>query len=119
LTPGWNSKFIPSPVIRVFLVWKKSGRNFLPRQPPLSLHSIREPSNRFCVRLAVIDFVRRAKARNPNLLYLCDPVMGDADLGFYAAMGAARPRQDSQSAFQYLASCCWLTLLHETARIWR
>jgi pyridoxine kinase len=31
----------------------------------------------------VIDFVRRAKARNPNLLYLCDPVMGDADLGFY------------------------------------
>ena len=32
---------------------------------------------------AVIDFVRRAKARNPNLLYLCDPVMGDADLGFY------------------------------------
>jgi pyridoxine kinase len=32
---------------------------------------------------AVIDFVRRAKARNPNLLYLCDPVMGDAGLGFY------------------------------------
>ncbi|MCI0466932.1 MAG: pyridoxal kinase PdxY [Beijerinckiaceae bacterium] len=31
----------------------------------------------------VIDFVRRAKARNPKLLYLCDPVMGDADLGFY------------------------------------
>ncbi|MCI0735477.1 MAG: pyridoxal kinase PdxY [Beijerinckiaceae bacterium] len=33
---------------------------------------------------AVIDFVRRAKAQNPKLLYLCDPVMGDADLGFYA-----------------------------------
>jgi pyridoxine kinase len=32
---------------------------------------------------AVIDFVRRAKARNPKLLYLCDPVMGDADSGFY------------------------------------
>jgi pyridoxine kinase len=35
------------------------------------------------IAAAVIDFVRRAKARNPNLLYLCDPVMGDADLGFY------------------------------------
>jgi pyridoxine kinase len=36
------------------------------------------------IAAAVIDFVRRAKARNPRLLYLCDPVMGDADLGFYA-----------------------------------
>jgi pyridoxine kinase len=35
------------------------------------------------IAAAVIDFVRRAKARNPNLLYLCDPVMGDADPGFY------------------------------------
>ncbi|MGH6823122.1 MAG: pyridoxal kinase PdxY [Methylocella sp.] len=35
------------------------------------------------IAAAVIDFVRRAKERNPNLLYLCDPVMGDADLGFY------------------------------------
>ncbi|MGH6836489.1 MAG: pyridoxal kinase PdxY [Methylocella sp.] len=35
------------------------------------------------IAAAVIDFVRQAKARNPNLLYLCDPVMGDADLGFY------------------------------------
>ena len=31
-----------------------------------------------------VDFVRRAKARNPKLLYLCDPVMGDADPGFYS-----------------------------------
>lgn len=31
----------------------------------------------------VLDFVRRAKARNPGLLYLCDPVMGDAGPGFY------------------------------------
>jgi pyridoxine kinase len=31
----------------------------------------------------VIDFIRRAKARNPKLLYLCDPVMGDAGPGFY------------------------------------
>jgi Phosphomethylpyrimidine kinase len=35
------------------------------------------------IAATVIDFVRRAKARNPNLLYLCDPVMGDASLGFY------------------------------------
>jgi pyridoxine kinase len=35
------------------------------------------------IAVAVIDFVRRAKARNPNLLYLCDPVMGDAGPGFY------------------------------------
>jgi pyridoxine kinase len=35
------------------------------------------------IAAVVIDFVRRAKARNPKLLYLCDPVMGDADVGFY------------------------------------
>ena len=35
------------------------------------------------IAAAVIDFVRRAKARNPKLLYLCDPVMGDAGPGFY------------------------------------
>jgi pyridoxine kinase len=35
------------------------------------------------IAAAVIDFVRRAKARNPNLLYLCDPVMGDAGPGVY------------------------------------
>jgi pyridoxine kinase len=29
------------------------------------------------IACAVIDFVGRAKARNPRLLYLCDPVMGD------------------------------------------
>lgn len=33
--------------------------------------------------LVVRDFIRRAKARNPRLLYLCDPVMGDEDCGFY------------------------------------
>jgi pyridoxine kinase len=37
------------------------------------------------IAAVVIDFVRRAKARNPKLLYLCDPVMGDADPGFYVA----------------------------------
>ncbi|HET9070000.1 MAG TPA: pyridoxal kinase [Amaricoccus sp.] len=33
---------------------------------------------------AVGDFVRAARAENPGLLYACDPVMGDADIGFFA-----------------------------------
>lgn len=33
---------------------------------------------------AVAGFVRQAKATNPRLVYACDPVMGDADLGFFA-----------------------------------
>lgn len=32
----------------------------------------------------VAAFVRKAKASNPALRYICDPVMGDADLGFFA-----------------------------------
>jgi hydroxymethylpyrimidine/phosphomethylpyrimidine kinase len=32
---------------------------------------------------AVSEFVARAKARNPRLVYLCDPVMGDTGVGFY------------------------------------
>lgn len=39
------------------------------------------------IGVVVMDFVRRAKARNPGLLYLCDPVMGDADLGFFVDAG--------------------------------
>jgi pyridoxine kinase len=31
----------------------------------------------------VVDFVTRAKARNPSLIYVCDPVMGDTGPGFY------------------------------------
>jgi pyridoxine kinase len=31
----------------------------------------------------VADFVIRAKARNPNLLYCCDPVLGDRDRGLF------------------------------------
>jgi pyridoxine kinase len=34
---------------------------------------------------AVADFVARARARNPAIVYACDPVMGDADIGFFAA----------------------------------
>lgn len=32
---------------------------------------------------AVAGFVQKAKAANPELIYICDPVMGDADLGFF------------------------------------
>lgn len=35
----------------------------------------------------VADFVRRARHRNPDLLYICDPVMGDDDLGVFVADG--------------------------------
>lgn len=33
---------------------------------------------------AVAEFVRCAKAANPGLIYACDPVMGDADIGYFA-----------------------------------
>ena len=32
---------------------------------------------------AVADFVARAKAKNPSLLYCCDPVIGDRDRGLF------------------------------------
>jgi pyridoxine kinase len=35
----------------------------------------------------VAAFVERAKRRNPGLRYCCDPVMGDADLGFFVDPG--------------------------------
>ena len=35
------------------------------------------------IAAVVVDFVTRAKARNPGLLYICDPVMGDFGPGFY------------------------------------
>ncbi|RYC25457.1 pyridoxal kinase [Ciceribacter ferrooxidans] len=35
------------------------------------------------VALMVADFVADAKAANPELIYLCDPVMGDAGPGLY------------------------------------
>lgn len=35
------------------------------------------------IAAVVVDFVTRAKARNPGLLYVCDPVMGDFRPGFY------------------------------------
>lgn len=36
---------------------------------------------------AILDAVRLTRERNPEAIYCCDPVMGDADLGFYAAAG--------------------------------
>jgi pyridoxine kinase len=43
----------------------------------------------------VAGFVRQAKAANPRLVYACDPVMGDADLGFFVdeALRAAFARE--------------------------
>ncbi|ODT66797.1 MAG: pyridoxal kinase [Pelagibacterium sp. SCN 63-23] len=35
----------------------------------------------------VADFVARARQRNPRLLYVCDPVMGDDDLGIFVQSG--------------------------------
>jgi len=35
------------------------------------------------IAAVVVDFVTRAKAKNPHLLYVCDPVMGDFGPGFY------------------------------------
>ncbi len=32
---------------------------------------------------AVAEFVRRAKRVNPDVIYACDPVMGDTDLGYF------------------------------------
>ena len=38
---------------------------------------------------AAAEAVRRAKAANPDLIYLCDPVMGDLDTGLYIDERAA------------------------------
>src|SRR6185312_3223627 len=35
------------------------------------------------IATVVADFVARAKARNPALLYCCDPVLGDRDRGLF------------------------------------
>ena len=36
---------------------------------------------------AIADFLARAKARNPALLYVCDPVIGDEGSGVFVAAG--------------------------------
>lgn len=35
----------------------------------------------------VHDFILRAKKKNPRLSYICDPVIGDSDLGVFVASG--------------------------------
>ena len=37
------------------------------------------------IAAVVADFVARAKARNPTLIYCCDPVLGDRDRGLFVA----------------------------------
>ncbi len=42
----------------------------------------------------VAAFVERAKRRNPRLLYVCDPVMGDDDLGLFVQAGLIEAFRD-------------------------
>ncbi|MFC3169827.1 pyridoxal kinase [Paracoccus fontiphilus] len=46
------------------------------------------------VGLLVADFVARAKAANPSLRYLCDPVMGDHGPGLYVPPELAQVMRD-------------------------
>ncbi len=46
------------------------------------------------VALMVADFVAEAKAVNPALIYLCDPVMGDTDPGLYVPEAIADVMRD-------------------------
>ncbi|RVP14336.1 pyridoxal kinase [Sinorhizobium meliloti] len=46
------------------------------------------------VALMVADFVAEAKAVNPALTYLCDPVMGDTDPGLYVPEAIADVMRD-------------------------
>jgi pyridoxine kinase len=39
------------------------------------------------IAAVVADFVARAKARNPRLAYVCDPVLGDRDRGLFVREG--------------------------------
>jgi len=39
------------------------------------------------IAAVVADFVARARARNPALLYCCDPVLGDRDRGLFVQAG--------------------------------
>lgn len=36
---------------------------------------------------AVVEFLRRARRLNPDILHICDPVIGDDDLGVFVADG--------------------------------
>ena len=42
----------------------------------------------------IADFIARAKARNPALLYVCDPVIGDEGSGVFVAEGVVAAFRD-------------------------
>jgi len=42
----------------------------------------------------VADFVQRAKTHNPNLVYCCDPVLGDRDRGLFVKAGIPKLVRD-------------------------
>lgn len=44
---------------------------------------------------AVAGFIARAKARNPSLLTICDPVIGDSDTGIYVAEGIVEAMREA------------------------
>src|SRR5438128_800218 len=61
----------------------------------------------------VADFVARAKAKNPELLYCCDPVLGDSDRGLFVhadipPLASAAPTRRMRSAMPPPPSSpCW------------
>ena len=61
----------------------------------------------------IADFLARARARNPALLYVCDPVIGDEGSGVFVAAGvidcfrtglSRRPRSQRRTS---LSSSFW------------
>ena len=54
------------------------------------------------IAAVVADFVARAKARHPKLIYCCDPVLGDRDRGLFVhAEHPAAGARSSQPACRY------------------
>ncbi|VDS10108.1 Pyridoxine kinase [Paracoccus haematequi] len=64
----------------------------------------------------VADFVARAKAANPTLRYLCDPVMGDHGPGLYVPAELARIMRDRLLPLADLATPNSFELGHLTGR---
>lgn len=62
------------------------------------------------------DFVRRCKAANPSLRYLCDPVMGDHGPGLYVPAELARIMQEDLLPLADLATPNSFELAHLTNR---
>lgn len=62
------------------------------------------------------DFVARAKAANPHLRYLCDPVLGDHDPGLYVPTELARMMRDRLLPLADLATPNSFELAYLTGR---